>query len=51
MTSAQGLHRDVWLQIKPKGSMYPMIRYLGFGIIVVLVLVLGKYMIIRYLDP
>ena len=31
--------------------MYPIIRYLGFGIIVLIVQVLGKYMIIRYLDP
>ena len=28
----------------------PRIGYLGFGVIVVIVLVLGKYMIIRYLD-
>ena len=31
--------------------MFPMIRYLGFGVIVIRVQVLGKYMIIRYLDP
>ena len=31
--------------------MYPIIRYLEFGIIVIIVQVLGKYMIIRYLDP
>ena len=27
------------------------IRYLGFWVIVIIVQVLGKYMIIRYLDP
>ena len=31
--------------------MHPMIRYLGFRVIVIIVFVLGKYMIIRYLDP
>ena len=31
--------------------MYSMIRYLGFGVIVIIVQILGKYMIIGYLDP
>ena len=31
--------------------MYPIIWYLGFGVIVIVVQVVGKYMIIRYLDP
>ena len=31
--------------------MYPIIRYLGFGVIVIIGQVLGEYMIIRYLDP
>ena len=35
----------------PRGSKYPIIRYLGFGVIGIIVQVLGKYMIIRYLDP
>ena len=30
-------------------SMYPIIGYLGFGVIVIRVHVLGKYMIIRHL--
>ena len=30
--------------------MYPIVRYLSFGIVII-VLVLGKYIIIRYLDP
>ena len=30
---------------------YPIIGYLGFWVIVVIVQVLGKYTIIRYLDP
>ena len=29
----------------------PIIRYVGLWVIVILVQVLGKYMIIRYLDP
>ena len=37
--------------ICPRGSMYPIIRYFGFWVIVILVQVLGKYMIIWYLDP
>ena len=35
----------------PRGSMYPIIRYLGSSVIVIIVQVLGEYMIIRYLDP
>ena len=35
----------------PRRSMYPIIRYLILWVIVILVQVLGKYMIIRYLDP
>ena len=31
--------------------MYPIIRYLGFGVRVIIVQVLGNYMIIRYVDP
>ena len=31
--------------------MYPISRYLGFGNIVIIVQVLGKKMIIGYLDP
>ena len=31
--------------------MYPITEYLGFGVIVIIVQVLGKYMIIGYLDP
>ena len=31
--------------------MYPIIGYLGFRVIVITVQVLGKYMIVRYLDP
>ena len=31
--------------------MYPIIRYLEFWVIVIIVQVLGKYMIIMYLDP
>ena len=31
--------------------MYPIVRYLGFGLRGIMVQVLGKYMIIRYLDP
>ena len=31
--------------------MYPRIRVLGLGVILILVRVLGKYMLIRYLDP
>ena len=35
-----------------RGSNYPIIRYLGFGVIITLVQILGKYMIIiRCLDP
>ena len=34
-----------------RGSMYPIIRYLGFGVRVIIVQVLGNYMIIRYVDP
>ena len=30
--------------------MHPIIRYLGFGVIII-VQVLGKYMIVRCLDP
>ena len=37
--------------MEPRGSMYPMIRYLGFGVLVNVVQVLGKYIITRYLDP
>ena len=37
--------------ILPRGSMYAIIRYLGFGYLGIMVQVLGKYMIIRYLDP
>ena len=33
------------------GSKYPIIRYLGFEISAILVQLLGKYMILRYLDP
>ena len=33
----------------PEGSMYPISGYLG--VIVIVVQVLGKYMIIGYLDP
>ena len=33
------------------GSKYPMIRYLGLVVVVIMIQVLGKYMIIRYLDP
>ena len=29
----------------------PIIWYLGFGLVVIVVQVLGKYMIVRYLDP
>ena len=29
----------------PKGSKYPIIRYLSFGLIVTILQVLGKYMI------
>ena len=36
-------------QTLPKGSMYPIIGYLGFGLI--LVQVLGEHMNIEYLDP
>ena len=31
--------------------MYPIIGYLGFWGIVIIELVLGKYMIVKYLDP
>ena len=31
--------------------MYPIIKYLGFRLIVIIVQVWGKYMIIEYLDP
>ena len=31
--------------------MYPINRYLGFGGIVAIVQVLGRYMMISYLDP
>ena len=34
----------------PRGSKYPIIRCLGL-VIVIIVQVLGKYMIVRYLDP
>ena len=34
----------------PKGSMYPIIRYLRFWVIAIIVLVFGKSMIIWYLD-
>ena len=34
-----------------RGSMYPIVRYLGIWVIVIIVQILGKYMIIRYLDP
>ena len=34
-----------------RGSMHPIIRFLGILVIVVIVQALGKYMIIRYLDP
>ena len=39
------------LLVLPRGSKYPIVRYLEFWVIVILVQVLGKYMIIRYLDP
>ena len=35
----------------PRGSKYPIISYLRFWVIVIIVQVLGKYMNIRYLDP
>ena len=35
---------------KPLGSMFSIIGYLGFGFYEV-VQVLGKYMLVRYLDP
>ena len=35
----------------PRGSMYQIIRVLGFWVIVIIVQVLGMSMIIRYLDP
>ena len=31
--------------------MYPITKYLGLWIIVIIAQALGKYMIIRYLDP
>ena len=31
--------------------MYPIFRYLGVGVIVIVGQVLGRYVIIRYLDP
>ena len=31
--------------------MYPIFGYLGFLVIAIIVQVLGKYMIIEYLDP
>ena len=34
-----------------EGSKYPIIRYLGLRLIVIVVRVLGKYMIVRLLDP
>ena len=36
---------------RPRGSKYPITRYLGFGELVIMVEILGKYMIIGYLDP
>ena len=36
---------------KVVGRRFPMIRYLAFWVIVTIVQVLGKYMIIRDLDP
>ena len=36
---------------EPRGSKYPIIRYLGFWVIVIIVQVRGKYMIVRYFDP
>ena len=35
----------------PRGSKDPIIRYLGFGVVVIIVQVLGRYEIIGYLDP
>ena len=39
------------LQELTYGSMYPIIGYMGVRVIVIVVQVLGKYMIIEYLDP
>ena len=35
----------------PQRVHVPIIRYLAFGLIVIIVQVLGRYMIIEYLDP
>ena len=35
----------------PRGSKYPIIGYLGFGVIVIIVQFLGEYMNMEYLDP
>ena len=35
----------------PRGSKYPIIRYLGFGVIVNIIQSWGTYMIVRYLEP
>ena len=37
--------------MEPKGSMYPMLGYLGFWVIAIIVQVLGKYMIISTWTP
>ena len=38
-------------QYLPRGSKYPIKKVLGFWVIAIIVRVLCKYMIIRYLDP
>ena len=37
--------------IIPRGSKYPIIRYLGFWALLIMVQVLGKYLIIEVLGP
>ena len=44
-------YQGTYCEAVPRGSKYPIIRYLGFWVIVMIVQVLGKYMIIGYLDP
>ena len=45
------INPEPYISPKPRGSKYPIIRYLGFWLRIIVVQVLGKYVIIRYLDP
>ena len=46
-------HHKVHLELStfPRGSKYPIMLYMGFGVVVLIAQVLGKYVIIGHLDP